>query len=67
MKYKDKLNHIEELIKQAKYLSEKYGYFYVTGINFVYTPHLDFKLCLWIHPDTKQEKRIHPIDQQTNP
>ena len=38
MKYKEKLKHLEMLVKEARHLSERYGYFYVTGAMFVYTP-----------------------------
>ena len=38
MKYKDKLSHLEILVEEARSLTLRYGYFYVTGANFIFNP-----------------------------
>lgn len=53
-------------MKEAKNLSKKYGYFYVTGANFVFLPHPQIKLSLWIHPNLLTENCIHPIKKSSN-
>ena len=38
MKYKDKLVHLEHIIEEARAMSHRHGYFYVTSAMFMFRP-----------------------------
>lgn len=51
MTYREKLASIETLVDEAKKLSLKYGYFYITCAMIMINPQNKIKFSIWIHPN----------------
>ena len=65
LNYREKLANIEALVKRSRDLCTQYGYFYITCAMLSYDPFSQTKLSVWIHPDTRVKKCLHPITKNT--
>ena len=59
--YWDKIYEVESIIKESRDLCDKYGYFSLTVTMIRYNSNCQRKLSIWIHPDVKAKRPLHPI------
>lgn len=65
LNYREKLSNIEVLLKNCQELCQQFGYFYITCAMLFYDPFNQVKLSVWVHPDTRATKCLHPIVKNT--
>lgn len=66
LSYREKLGLIESVARQCRDLCKEFGYFFITAAMFQFNHVNKIKLSVWIHPDSRVTRPLHPIKKNTD-